>query len=39
MTLLGAPHKMPYKRIVMSWIATDLIWAALFIYVQKRRKD
>jgi hypothetical protein len=25
------------KRIVMSWIATDLIWAALFIYAQKRQ--
>jgi hypothetical protein len=23
------------KRIVLSWIATDIIWAALFIYVQK----
>jgi hypothetical protein len=27
------------KRIVMSWIATDVIWAALFIYVQKRQND
>jgi len=26
------------KRIVISWIATDLIWASLFIYVQKRAK-
>jgi hypothetical protein len=26
------------KRIVMSWIATDLIWAALFIYAQKRAR-
>jgi hypothetical protein len=26
------------KRIVFSWIATDIIWAALFIYVQKREK-
>jgi hypothetical protein len=25
------------KRIVLSWIATDFIWAALFIYVQRRR--
>jgi hypothetical protein len=25
------------KRIVLSWIATDVIWAALFIYVQRRR--
>ena len=24
------------KRIVFSWIATDIIWAALFIYVQKQ---
>jgi hypothetical protein len=24
------------KRIVAAWIATDLIWASLFIYVQKR---
>jgi hypothetical protein len=27
------------KRIVFSWIATDIIWAALFIYVQKRQQD
>lgn len=27
------------KRIVLSWIATDFIWASLFIYVQKRQKD
>jgi hypothetical protein len=26
------------KRIVFSWIATDLIWASLFIYVQKSRE-
>jgi hypothetical protein len=26
------------KRIVLSWIATDVIWASLFIYVQKRQK-
>jgi hypothetical protein len=25
-------------RIVMSWIATDIIWASLFIYHQKRQK-
>jgi hypothetical protein len=25
------------KRIVFSWIATDIIWAALFIYAQKRQ--
>jgi hypothetical protein len=27
------------KRIVFSWIATDVIWASLFIFVQKRQKD
>jgi hypothetical protein len=27
------------KRIVFSWIATDIIWAALFIFVQKRARD
>jgi hypothetical protein len=27
------------KRIVFSWIATDIIWAALFIYVQKKQRD
>jgi hypothetical protein len=27
------------KRIVVSWVATDIIWAALFIYVQKRNQD
>jgi hypothetical protein len=26
------------KRIVLSWIATDVIWASLFIYVQRRQK-
>jgi hypothetical protein len=26
------------KRIVLSWIATDVIWASLFIYVEKRHK-
>jgi hypothetical protein len=26
------------KRIVLSWIATDLIWATLFIWVQKREQ-
>jgi hypothetical protein len=25
------------KRIVFSWIATDIIWASLFIWVQKRQ--
>jgi hypothetical protein len=27
------------KRIVACWIATDLIWASLFVYVQKRAKS
>jgi hypothetical protein len=26
------------KRIVLSWIATDIIWASLFVYVLKRAK-
>jgi len=26
------------KRIVFSWIATDIIWASLFIYVGKLNK-
>jgi hypothetical protein len=26
------------KRIVMSWIATDIVWASLFIWVQKREQ-
>ena len=26
------------KRIVFSWIATDIIWGALFIYVQKQNE-
>ena len=26
------------KRIVLFWIATDIIWASLFIYVEKRHK-
>lgn len=26
------------KRIVLSWIATDIIWASLFVYVEKRHK-
>jgi hypothetical protein len=25
------------KRIVMSWVATDIVWASLFVYVQKHR--
>jgi hypothetical protein len=24
------------QRIVAAWIAPDIIWASLFIYVQKR---
>jgi hypothetical protein len=27
------------KRLVLSWIASDVLWAALFIWVQKREKD
>jgi hypothetical protein len=27
------------KRIVVSWVAMDLIWASLFVYVQKRAKS
>jgi hypothetical protein len=27
------------KRIVFSWIATDIIWAGLFIFVQKRAQS
>jgi hypothetical protein len=26
------------KRIVFSWIATDVIWASLFIWVLKREQ-
>jgi hypothetical protein len=26
------------KRVVLAWIATDVIWASLFIYVEKRTK-
>jgi hypothetical protein len=26
------------RRIVLSWIATDIVWASLFIYIQKRQK-
>jgi hypothetical protein len=26
------------KRIVASWIATDIIWASLFIHVEKRHE-
>ena len=26
------------KRIAFSWIATDIIWASLFIYVEKRNQ-
>jgi hypothetical protein len=28
----------PFKRIVISWIATDVIWASLFIWVQRREQ-
>ena len=24
----------PSKRIVACWIATDIVWASLFVYVQ-----
>jgi hypothetical protein len=27
------------KRIVLSWILTDIVWALLFIYVEKRQKE
>jgi hypothetical protein len=27
------------KRVVISWIATDVIWASLFIYVLKREQS
>jgi hypothetical protein len=27
------------KRIVMCWIASDIIYASLFIYAEKRLKD
>jgi hypothetical protein len=26
------------KRIVVAWIATDIIWASLLIWVQKRNR-
>jgi hypothetical protein len=26
------------KRVVLGWIASDLIWASLFVYVEKRNK-
>jgi hypothetical protein len=26
------------RRIVLSWIATDIVWASVFIYIQKRQK-
>ena len=28
----------PSKRIVVSSVATDIIWASLFVYVEKRHK-
>jgi hypothetical protein len=27
------------QRIVFSWVATDVIWASLFIYVLKREQS
>ena len=27
------------RRIIFSWIATDIVWAALFIFAQKRSPD
>jgi hypothetical protein len=27
------------KRIVFAWIATDIVWAALFIWVQRRNRE
>ena len=27
------------KRIVLSWIASDVVWAALFVYVLRREQD
>jgi hypothetical protein len=27
------------RRIIACWIATDIIWASLFVYVQKRAKS
>jgi hypothetical protein len=26
------------RRIVMSWIATDIVWASLFMYVERRHR-
>ena len=26
------------KRIVAAWVLTDIIWGALFVYVQRREK-
>lgn len=26
------------KRVVLPWVAADIIWAALFAYVQKRER-
>jgi hypothetical protein len=26
------------KRIVMSWIATDIVWCSLFIFAEKQQK-
>jgi hypothetical protein len=27
------------KRIVVSWIASDIIWASLFVWAQRREID
>ena len=27
------------RRIVVSWIATDIIWGALFVWALKRQQD
>ena len=27
------------KRIVFAWIATDLIWGALFVWALRRQED
>jgi hypothetical protein len=26
------------KRILMSWIATDMVWCSLFIFAEKLQK-
>ena len=27
------------KRVVLSWIATDVIWCSLLVWVLKRQQD